>query len=168
MTPAEEKALHLRRLKARIESDLERLAAVCAEGQEFASHYVDRPPDTLARRGLGAILHDFYTGLEKIFEHVAETLEGGLPSGLQWHRDLLEDMGTPIPDVRPRVLRPETVLLLDEYLRFRHLFRNIYGYELQWQRMRPLLEQLDHAWSLARTDLAAFCAFLGDLAERLE
>lgn len=168
MMPGEEKALRLRRLKARIENDLESLQSVYLEGERFAGLFSRQTPDSLALRGLSSVLHDFYTGLERVFEHVAETIEGGLPGGLQWHRDLLEDMGTPIADIRPAVLRAETVKVLNEYLRFRHLFRNIYGHELQWERIQPPLTGLGEVWSPAKADLEVFCSFLGDLAKRLE
>ncbi|MCS7253234.1 MAG: hypothetical protein RMK18_05965 [Armatimonadota bacterium] len=36
----------------------------------------------------------------------------------------------------------ESALLLPEYPMFRHLFRHPYGYELQWEKLRPLAEQL--------------------------
>ena len=31
---------------------------------------------------------------------------------------------------------------LSEFLRFRHLFRNIYGFDLDWSRIEPLLTEL--------------------------
>lgn len=163
-----ERALQWLRLKARILAELDELADVVQEGSEYAARFRRKEPDFLAIRGMGDVLHDFYTGLEKIFEAVAEEMEGGLPTGLHWHRALLEDMATDLPGVRPAVLRRSTARALDEYLRFRHLFRNIYGHELRWNRLRHLLYSLPDVARDAFEDLRRFAAFLGELAVRLE
>jgi len=39
-------------------------------------------------------LHNFYTGCERIFQLVATELNGGTPSGSDWHRRLLDRMQT--------------------------------------------------------------------------
>jgi len=30
--------------------------------------------------------HGFYSGIERVFEHLAETLDGSLPRGENWHQ----------------------------------------------------------------------------------
>ena len=39
-------------------------------------------------------LHDFYAGLERIFHQIATTIDGKLPTGREWHRDLLQQAQT--------------------------------------------------------------------------
>jgi len=34
-------------------------------------------------------LHSFYSGAERLFEAIANELDGGLPKGEAWHRELL-------------------------------------------------------------------------------
>ena len=65
-----------------------------------------------------------------------------------------------LPGIRPRVLEKETAHLLDEFLRFRHLFRNVYGFELEWPRARGLLRRLPEAWNEVEVDLDGFLGFL--------
>ena len=72
-------------------------------------------------------------------------------------------MATDIKTVRPAVLNEETVRRLDEYLRFRHLFRHIYGFNLEWDRCRELLDDLPAIFDRLTEQLAAFDAFLGTL-----
>jgi len=43
-----------------------------------------------------------------------------------------------IDNIRPPVINVELKEQLGEYLRFRHLFRNIYGFELKWERCKAL------------------------------
>jgi len=35
-------------------------------------------------------LHGFYSGLERLFELIARHVDGAIPSGETWHRDLLQ------------------------------------------------------------------------------
>jgi hypothetical protein len=58
------------------------------------------------------------------------------------------------------VIREETAATLDEFLRFRHLFRNVYGFELEWPRARGLLRRLPEAWNEVEVDLDGFLGFL--------
>jgi hypothetical protein len=93
-------------------------------------------------RAAGSILHDFYCGVEKIFELLAVNLEGELPVGLNWHTQLLIQMGKPAKGTRNSLISDQSMDRLKKYLRFRHLFRNIYGFELNWERIEPLLVDL--------------------------
>lgn len=44
-----------------------------------------------------------------------------------------------IKGIRPPVISKELAAELDEYLSFRHLFRNIYGFELESKRLENLI-----------------------------
>lgn len=93
------------------------------------------------RRAKGSILHDFYNVCERIFEHIAHQINGGTTSGREWHKRLLYQMTIGIKGIRPPVISKEMAAELDEYLAFRHLFRNIYGFELESERLGRLAEK---------------------------
>jgi len=153
------------RLAAVLREHHEQVARVGEEARQAFADYEDRTPPRLQLRGIGGILHDFYTGIERLFERIAPELNGGLPAGPSWHRSLLQEMTLELPGVRPPVLRPETARQLEELLRFRHLFRNLYGFELEWPRMRALLESLPDVWRAVDADLHTFLEFLDQSAE---
>lgn len=88
---------------------------------------------------VASILHDFYTGVEKVFISLARELDGYVPHAEGWHRLLLEQMSLSLPDKRPALINHELAGDLQEYLAFRHRFRNLYGFELEWSRMRELV-----------------------------
>ncbi|RPJ64365.1 MAG: hypothetical protein EHM23_00610 [Acidobacteria bacterium] len=111
-------------------------------------------------RAAGSILHDFYTGVEKIFQRIAIELDGGLPAGPDWHSDLLLRMTIEIDERRPAVISEELAKKLAEYLRFRHVFRNLYGFELRWDLCRELLANLPPLLNDLRKQLKAFRDFL--------
>ena len=110
-------------------------------------------------------LHDFYTGIERVFYHIATTIDRSVPSGHEWHRELLRQMGVAIPQIRPAVLSGATIQAVDEFLRFRHVVRNIYAFEFDPDRIDQLADRLRPTFALLEADLLAFVAFLDELAQ---
>jgi len=148
------------RLIASIRHELDACKQIAAEAAANLQDFQTQTPSLLQLRGLGDIVHDFYTGIERIFGKIATETDGGLPGGSNWHRELVETMSFPIGDRRPTVITSATAGSLEEYLRFRHLFRNLYGFQLQWGRLKPLLERLPSVFETTRKDLEAFITFL--------
>lgn len=81
--------------------------------------------------GVALNLHGFYTGVEQIFEDIARTIDGGLPSGAEWHISLLRQMTVEMGSLRPAVIEVKTRQCLDEYRGFRHIVRNVYAFNLR-------------------------------------
>ena len=105
-------------------------------------------------------LHAFYSGVERLFEWLARDLDGTKPSGSAWHRELLAQMELDVPNVRPSVIRPTTRAALDEYLRFRHLVRNLYTWDFMPSKIAELIDRLPAAIQSLDDDLARFRQFL--------
>lgn len=84
-------------------------------------------------------LHNFYTGCERIFKLIASEVNGGVPHELDWHKRLLTQMALEIDEIRPAVISLQTRKDLEELLRFRHIVRNIYGFELEANRIEDLI-----------------------------
>ncbi|NPV80026.1 MAG: hypothetical protein HPY52_07070 [Firmicutes bacterium] len=112
--------------------------------------------DAAAIRIIGSILHDYYTAIENILRTVASRIDKSIPTGEQWHRELLEQMTLAIPGVRPQVLSTETARELNEYRGFRHIFRNLYGFTLSSRRVADLLSRLPAINEALQRDLDIF------------
>ena len=108
----------------------------------------------------GSILHDFYTGIEKIFRKIAIEMDEELPEGLSWHSELLERMNLSIEDVRIQVIEKDLKRKLYEYLRFQHVFRNVYGFDLKWEKMRHLVIELEDVFNELDSSVERFLDFL--------
>ena len=151
-----------RRLAAEVEHEIERLEQL---RQQLAA--APRSDDTLTLRARGSMLHDFYGGIERVFVRIAEELNGGVPQGERWHRQIVTDMALDLPNVRPAVIDAALAEELADFLCFRHVFRNVYGSLLQAERMRPLEERLPTILAAFRTQVRAFLAWMvGDRAGR--
>ncbi len=105
-------------------------------------------------------LHDVYSGFERVFKQIASIVDGNVPTGPEWHRELLAQMGLDLPKVRPPVLTSDSIERLDEYLRFRHVVRNVYTFSFDPERIRRLVEELESAFEQIRQELLAFANFL--------
>ena len=110
-------------------------------------------------------LHDFYTGLERVLRHIATEVDGHLPTGGEWHQELLRQMAIPLPRIRPAIFSNETIKRLDEYLRFRHVVRHVYAFEFDPQRIKPLAEALTGDFAQIKGELAVFTDYLEGLAD---
>ena len=45
---------------------------------------------------------------------------------------------------------------VNEYLRFRHVFRNAYSFDLDWQKMSPLVLRLEETFKMLEKALNDF------------
>lgn len=113
-------------------------------------------------------LHDFYSGLERIFSHIAATVDDSLPAGHDWHRNLLRQMGISISQLRPQVLTQDSIKALDEYLAFRHVVRNIYAFQFNPERIERLVLGLSLVFSMIHTDLELFASLIEQIAKQTD
>ena len=145
----------LRRLAAEVTNELASLEQLAAElgGAPSGS-------DTYSLRARGSILHDFYSGVERVFVRIAGELNGGVPQAERWHQELLGDMVLEIPKVRPAVIDARLAKDLSEYLRFRHVFRNVYGSGLEADRLQTLADRLPATLAAFRERIGAFLSWM--------
>jgi uncharacterized protein YutE (UPF0331/DUF86 family) len=109
-------------------------------------------------------LHDLYSSLERVFTHIASGLDQSVPSGPDWHRELLRQMSVEVNELRPPVISAETARELDEFMRFRRVVRHAYAFDLEADRVEQLSNRLRPAFQQVQQDLRDFVAFLNRLA----
>lgn len=152
------------RLKKDIEIELKNLQRLVQEMDELIRE-LPEIPGFIETRAAGSIVHDFYCGIEKIFERIAIAVDKNLPEGEDWHKQLLRQMAIPYKGVRREVITEELMMELKEYLSFRHLFRHIYGFNLKWEQLSLLCYSLG---SLYKKLKLALTDFLNDYVEKTE
>jgi hypothetical protein len=111
---------HLRR----IAGELDQITAEVRGGLE---------PDLRLRTAAGAFLQQFYNGVENVLRRFARFYEVALPEGEHYHAELLArfaELSSRLPPLLDRELFAE----LDRYRSFRHVFRQAYGFQLEWSR----------------------------------
>ena len=105
-------------------------------------------------------LHGFYTGLERIFELIAATIDNARPKGENWHQALLQPMSAEVADLRPAAISEDTLRRLADYRGFRHVVRNVYAHNFEAARLQKLVAGLPDILAQVRAELQAFADFL--------
>jgi len=151
---------HLRLAISKIEAELASLARIHAGMTGFQASKGNEPENDLDLRLYGSFLHDFYTCVERIFREIAADIDGEVPAGETWHRALLDQMALDINGVRTKVIDPSLKTRLYEFLRFRHIFRNVYGFDLKWEKLSVLVKDYASIYSDVEASIRAFVDFL--------
>jgi uncharacterized protein YutE (UPF0331/DUF86 family) len=84
--------------------------------------------------GVAALVHSFYNGVENVLKQAILKKGKTLPQGETWHRDLIELAA------REGIIDNEVQEELKQYLAFRHFFSHAYAFELDPERLIPLVE----------------------------
>ena len=109
-------------------------------------------PDLFDMTILGSVLHSFYNGIENIFEIIAKHVDGEVPTGNKSHQELLHQMASENAH-RKEVMNEELYLRLREYATFRHFYRHAYSFQLNWEKMKPLVEDVHMVWQNLKLSL---------------
>lgn len=149
----------LRNLADRIREEMTELALVVERVKEGWQR-AKASSDDFYLDAVALNLHGFYAGMERLFELIAETIDGGTPHGANWHKLLLEQMVREIPGVRPAVLSVEAVRLLENYRGFRHVVRNVYAYKFDFAKVEGLVEAIPGTFARTQEELLAFADFI--------
>ena len=137
----------IERTLKKIEERLEKIKAAPVE-------YREEIETTIAKN-----LVDCYRGMENIFKRIALDVDLRIPDGSRWHKELLTQMTEPQAERQP-VISQETLETLEELLEFRHVFNNIYGEELVYEKTEKNAKQIGELFNNLSKDLDAFIAYL--------
>lgn len=144
-------------IAARAAGDAARLRGASAESGDLHR-------GTLAVLAVG--LHRWYSAVESMVERV-ERAFGTLPTGADWHTELLVGATFEIPEVRPPILPAPSLDELRNIMKFRHFFLHAYAVELEAGRLLAVAADLEAAAGPVHGAIRVFEAFLRDAAHLL-
>jgi ribonuclease HepT-like protein len=143
------------KLRKQIATEREQLNRLIETHRPLLDKCADDAPSEIELSAIAAMLHAFYTGIENIFKRVALQLDGALPGGMSWHRELLGAMSLQ-NDNRAAVISEALRERLKDYLKFRHVFRQTYSFQLQWEKMSSLTLDCENTLRMLERDLDNF------------
>ena len=146
-------------LARKIQVGLEELAIVRGQFDALLSIEPDADPGVIETSAACAMLHSFYTEIEKILKIIARDWDNLVPASETWHRDLLIQMSK-ATDTRPAVLSPALLDTLKEFLAFRHLFRGASIALMRWGKLHPLVMKIERADPQVDLELRIFNTFV--------
>ena len=141
------------RIQAEASAELNNLGRLQAELREITTRQT--MSNSLVLRATASILADFYNGVERTLKIILSELDGGLPKGDDWHRQLLANAKL-ATSMRPPILSERMFNELVPYLGFRHVVRNAYGFELDIKRVDLLAARLSPAVADFQKEIASF------------
>ena len=143
------------KLKEKIEHEVLRLNKLFDSGKPLLDLCRLKEPDFVEASAAGSFLQSVYNGIESIVLLIFKTIGEDIPNDLQWHRKLFEKTFE-ANEKRTIIFRNEYKEELVEYLSFRHYFRHSYGYELDWNRLKPLINGVEKLWKVLEKDINKF------------
>lgn len=106
---------------------------------------------------MAAYLMNFYNGIENIMKRCAKEYYKKFPRGNDWHKQLLKLSSLHNKKKIPLFSKGVADKLYD-YLTFRHFFIHGYGFQLNWDKMKFLVEDIDDLWQDIKKCIAEFVA----------
>ena len=146
-------------LSRKIQVGLEEFATVRQQFESLLSIPPGADPGVIEISAACAMLHSFYTEIEKILKLIAREWDGSLPASESWHRDLLVQMSE-VTAKRPAVLSADLLATLKEFLAFCHLFRGASIALMRWDRLYPLVIKVDQTYREVNDEIKYFEEFI--------
>jgi hypothetical protein len=120
-------------LWADVQRDLEaarkNAADLLARAEALEQRGAELPLDLRFDReiAIGAMLHNCFGAMESALERLIEAVDGSLPTGRNYHAELIRRAAAPVPEVRPAVISMALAGDLQQLRQYRHAFRHAYG-----------------------------------------
>jgi hypothetical protein len=143
------------KLRKQVDVERQQLNRLIDEHRTLLESCASRQPNVIEVSALATFLHSFYSGVENSLKRIAIEMDGGVPSGDAWHRQLLTSM-TSGTNLRPPVLSNTLYQTLSEYLAFRHFFRQAYSFHFDWYKMSDLVLNAERSMRVFETEVDSF------------
>ena len=143
-------------LAIKIQLGLEELETVHQQIRSLVQQTKSSDAGDIETAAACAMLHSFYTEMEKILRLIARDWDDRLPSSDSWHKELLNQMAAATSS-RPAILTPDLVEILGEFLAFRHLFRGASIALMRWDKLAPLISKVDPTFAQFSASVESFC-----------
>lgn len=139
-----------------IETECKRIEKLFRDYKPLLKKIETFEPDFIEIGSLAMLLHSFYNGLENIFSRIARKIDGKIPDGKDWHKELLELMAKQTEKRENIVLSDAMCEELKEYLGFRHFSRHAYAFDLDWFLMKDLVLRAEDVKNRALGEIKSF------------
>ena len=151
--------------KTRLDDEMRLLAKTVTQSETLLAQ-ADSIPEIALIPAAAAYIEDFYTGCERLAERVAVMLDGKLPTGENWHRQLLEQVSQPSEQGRLPLWKESLRQELDTYRRFRHRARHLYRADLDREKVLAMAQQVPPVFEQIQQSLAQLAIWLTQRASQ--
>ena len=125
-------------VKKKILAEIENIERVLIELEKVKSKHIK---ELVVLVGIGAYLQNIYTGMENILKQILLEQNISIPESPTWHKDLLNLAA------ENHFISKETVDKIGKYLFFRHFFTHAYGFLIDEEKLKPLMDDISEVYS---------------------
>jgi hypothetical protein len=142
-------------LKEKIESEIVRINKLFESGKPLLALCELEEPNFVEASAAALLLQSFYNGIENIILLIFKNAGEPIPDGAHWHKKLFEKTFESSEE-RTAIFSKEYKASMAEYLSFRHFIRHSYGFDIDWKRMKPLINGAEELWRVVEKDINQF------------
>jgi hypothetical protein len=142
-------------LRAKLLFEISQIDKLLNDSKPLFDLYKLKMPDFIEMSAGALVLHSFYNGIENIILLIFKHYDGLLPNSSKWHMELLDKAFVSDKNRKP-IFSNESQKRLEEYLKFRHFVRHSYGFQLEWERMEDLINEINIFWEIIKKDINNF------------
>lgn len=143
-------------LHKEISIELELIETTLKEISTLKIDIADREPTVREKTAAAAFIAQFYGGIENILKRISYFHNISLPTGDTWHIDLFKRFCSPSYNPLPVLFDESLALEMAPFRKFRHVVYHGYGFQLDWDRMKEGLSNIDNVFLRFKTKLLSY------------
>jgi hypothetical protein len=134
-------------MKEKVQAEMENITKVLIELEKVK----DIPnKELVVLAGIGSFLQNIYTGMENILKQLLLHKSVPIPDTPTWHKDLL------ILAVDHNLITREIADKIGKYLFFRHFFTHSYGFLIDEEKLKPLMDNIHDIYSEFKREIKKY------------
>jgi hypothetical protein len=134
--------MRLEDLKEEISIELELMDETVNELLSLKEDLSGRKPTVREKTAAAGFLAQWYNGVENIIKRIYRYCNVPIPAGDNWHIEIIKGVSELPYKGLPLLIDKELYTDLASFRKFRHIVHHGYGFQLEWDRMLPGIEQI--------------------------
>ncbi len=143
-------------LREEISIELELIESLLQELSALRKDVMDREPTIREKTAAAAFLAQFYCGIENILKRISRFNSIPLPAGDTWHVELFKRFCAPSHSPLPVLFDESLESAMAPFRKFRHVVYHGYGFQLDWNRMKEGIENIEDIFLRFKTKVTAY------------
>jgi hypothetical protein len=147
-------------LREEVSIELEAIESILQELSALRKDVAEREPTVREKTAAATFMAQVYGGIENILKRICYFNSIPLPTGDTWHTDLFKRFCVPAYKSLPPLFDESLALAMAPYRKFRHVVYHGYGFQLDWDRMKEGIENIDDIYLQFKSKLSDYLRLL--------
>jgi len=129
-------------LKEEVSIEFELMDGIINELLSLKKEISGREPTVREKTAAAAFLAQWYGGVENVLKRFYRYYNIAIPVSDNWHTEIVKGISDPPLKGLPLLIDNTIFDALAPFRKFRHVVYHGYGFQLEWDRMLPGIEQI--------------------------